>query len=455
MDTLASTILAIGPFTESEAVGWTLRLAKRVEALHRFGVAHGGISAASIRVSGPTPRSSGSLADVREAPASPGYHSPEREGSSGVSIADDAWAIGVTLYFLLTGALPFSGETSVEVRQRMASPPPPLSVFGVDDDGLQRLIDQFLTRSPAQRVSRVAAMRELLQNWSADSSLAGLPALDEQLAVEGASTSDDDDDDDDNAATQMRDAGEAQALLAQALAKNLLREPVPARVVDPRRGTLLGIGVPMPTAGAGARPLPVIPPPMVPILPPPNARAALPIPPPNARAALPIPTPMPMPRTPVHQAPPVVPFAGAAPSPRFEDDQDDQDDGVSATLMLDAGALDVSAAIEEALRRNASSEVAQKGPSFQAPAVPAGVGSVGPSSTAASAGDGGAQLVNPWGQDAALVRGARPDAPPAPLAQEDSEGRGLQIALAVGVVLLLVVVLVVAVLYVRLHRQGA
>lgn len=414
MDTLASVVAGLGPLTEPEAVGWTIRLCKRLEVLHRLGVAHGGISATAVRIGGPTPRSPGSLADVREAQVLPAYHSPERQGPSGVSTADDAWAVGVTLYFLLTGSLPFPGDSLVEVRQRMGSPPPPLSVFGVDDEALQRLIDRFLARTPAQRVARITVMRELLEAWEGDPSLRDLPALEEV----GGGGPVDHDDDDENAATQMRDVADIQAIMAQMRALNAKQPPVtPGAGPDMRRGTLLGMARPqVPGPSAPAAPPPAAAPPSAVALPP--ARAPRQLQPTLRSAGVPAAAPAP------------------APAPKFEDDIDD---GVGATLMLDAGGVDVSAAIEEALRRNASAG---------APMAATRVSGTTPS----QGGPNSIDLALDTSWEAAgrtSTPPAQPLGPPAQPIGPSAEGRGLKIALAVGVVLLVIVVTAVAWLYLK------
>ncbi len=43
METLAALVERDGPLNELDAVGWVIRLAKRLEELHRLGVAHGGV----------------------------------------------------------------------------------------------------------------------------------------------------------------------------------------------------------------------------------------------------------------------------------------------------------------------------------------------------------------------------------------------------------------------------
>jgi len=44
LETLAARIAQSGPLNEIDAVGWTVRLAKRIEVQHVLGTAHGKIS---------------------------------------------------------------------------------------------------------------------------------------------------------------------------------------------------------------------------------------------------------------------------------------------------------------------------------------------------------------------------------------------------------------------------
>ena len=55
------------------------------------------------------------------------YLSPEQAQGQAVSAASDLYAVGIVLYELLTGAVPFDGETAVTIalKQVSATPPPP------------------------------------------------------------------------------------------------------------------------------------------------------------------------------------------------------------------------------------------------------------------------------------------------------------------------------------------
>jgi hypothetical protein len=547
VDTLANLVQKGGPLSELEAVGWVIRLAKSVELLHRAGSAHGAISAESVLVEGTAPVSRGTLADVRSAPANPSFHSPERNAGGGAGPADDAWAVAVTLYFLLTGSPPFAGATAAEVRQRIAgSAPAPLAVFGIDDEELQRAVDRFLARSASQRVMRIDALREALETWRNDPTLRTLPAL-ESAAASTADDDDDEEDSHDDAATVMRDFSEIQAAIDMAAAKAQATRAGPPAVAPVPRTPLPGASSghahpgqmprpPMP-GPPGVAPIPRTPLPGSPGVPPiprtplPGSPGIAPIPrtptpgAPQQRPGVPPPRPQqstemgvgprglappaaapanpggppadwrratergmfPGQATPLPSQPGARPVATTTPMAAvpFDDDETggaatmmfeppaidfanprveapsfgvDDDSTGGATVMLDAGAGDLSNAIEEALKRappqppaappapSAAPEIPQRDSvdAFLAPKAgfsPSGAG------TAATA-----ILPTPV---AAEQEPPKPVVALPPVQMKvtpvaEPEGRGLKIALVIGIVLLVVVVAAVIVLYLRM-----
>lgn len=191
METLADRISRDGPLNELDAVGWAIRLAKRIEALHALGVAHGSISPACVVTTAVDRSSKGVLVDVRRIPSRLAYQSPERAAGGDLSPTDDVWAIAATLYEMLTATSAFGGVNDVETRQRLsAASPAPLAVFDVGDDDLQHIIDSAFQREPAARIRNAAALRKALEEWHPDMGVRGLRALEDE-----DSTSDDDDDD--------------------------------------------------------------------------------------------------------------------------------------------------------------------------------------------------------------------------------------------------------------------
>jgi serine/threonine-protein kinase len=95
----------------------------------------------------------------------PEHMSPEQmRGVADVDARADVWAIGVTLYELLSGALPFSGEAFVDVANSvMTTAPPPLRALcpGVSE-GLEAAILTCLEKDRNHRFGDVAELAAAL-----------------------------------------------------------------------------------------------------------------------------------------------------------------------------------------------------------------------------------------------------------------------------------------------------
>jgi beta-lactam-binding protein with PASTA domain len=81
------------------------------------------------------------------------YLSPEQAQGHAVSASSDIYAVGIVLYELLTGVVPFDGETAVTIalKQVSATPPPPSTINHAVGPELDAIVLRALAKDPAER----------------------------------------------------------------------------------------------------------------------------------------------------------------------------------------------------------------------------------------------------------------------------------------------------------------
>src|SRR5262249_15180511 len=132
-ETLASRLARVGRLTPMDALPLVTQIAAGLEAVHVQGVVHRDLKTRNVFVcpqpgSRGTPRvvvgdfgvARGLVADPRDRAeqvemriGSPHYMAPEQLTSGPVDERADIYALGVVLFEMVTGELPFEGETPI------------------------------------------------------------------------------------------------------------------------------------------------------------------------------------------------------------------------------------------------------------------------------------------------------------------------------------------------------
>jgi beta-lactam-binding protein with PASTA domain/predicted Ser/Thr protein kinase len=111
------------------------------------------------------------------------YLSPEQAQGHPVSVASDLYSVGVILYELLTGVVPFDGETAVAIafKQVSAEPRPPSAVNPALPVSLDTIVLRALAKDPTERYADaeefIAALQRARQALPAASGATALTAV--------------------------------------------------------------------------------------------------------------------------------------------------------------------------------------------------------------------------------------------------------------------------------------
>jgi len=167
------------PLTEAAALVRTL--AQTMDAVHRQGIVHGNLKPSKVLLAADgTPKIGGFIIGRKErevsatilAPAvmgTPRYMAPEQLAgdTAAVGPATDIYALGLILYELLTGWLPFRAVTLWEMMaQVLREPPEPPSRVRPDvTPGLDAICLRCLAKEPKQRYPSAGELARELERY--------------------------------------------------------------------------------------------------------------------------------------------------------------------------------------------------------------------------------------------------------------------------------------------------
>ena len=188
-ESLARRLKRVGRVSPREALSLLRQMVAALEAAHTQGIVHCDFKPSNVILVPLEPRPSDNLSDVRAvvtdfgiaralvlAPESEGtqtsaragtphYMAPEQVTGDEVGPATDIYALGLVLYEMLTGSLPFAGVTPLEaaVKRVNERPPPPRTVVPELDERWNAAVLKCLERDPGARFSTAGDVVRFLE----------------------------------------------------------------------------------------------------------------------------------------------------------------------------------------------------------------------------------------------------------------------------------------------------
>ena len=169
---LKSVLKMMGAMSPAQAVGLAVQICDGLAEAHRLGVVHRDLKPANILVDkegharimdfgiARSARSRG-ITDTGTMVGTPDYMSPEQTEGRDVDARSDLYSMGVMLFEMATGQLPFEGDTALAValKHKTERPPDPKSFAPGLPGDLSKIILKCLEKDRSRRYQNAADLR--------------------------------------------------------------------------------------------------------------------------------------------------------------------------------------------------------------------------------------------------------------------------------------------------------
>ena len=182
-ETLSALLRRRGRLPISEALPLTRQMAAALDAAHRAQIVHRDFKSENVFLVGSGEGMRVVVTDFGVARGNeatdqfaaqvtgtaivgtPAYMAPEQVEGGTITPAADIYALGIVLYEVVTGSLPFQGPNPLSTAvKRLKEPPPPPTVHAPDVPVLwEKVILRCLERPPARRFSTAGQVAEALE----------------------------------------------------------------------------------------------------------------------------------------------------------------------------------------------------------------------------------------------------------------------------------------------------
>jgi serine/threonine-protein kinase len=173
--TLKEIVTAEAPLAQERVVDLGTQILQAAGFAHRHGVIHRDFKphnvivddrdAAKVTDFGIARAGASEMTETGSIMGTAQYLSPEQAQGHAVTAASDLYSIGVMLYEMLAGRLPFEGDSAVSVAlKHLSEAPPPISQFRPDvSPALESVVMAALAKDPAHRWQSAEDFAEALQ----------------------------------------------------------------------------------------------------------------------------------------------------------------------------------------------------------------------------------------------------------------------------------------------------
>jgi eukaryotic-like serine/threonine-protein kinase len=168
--TLKDLIVRRGPSPIPIAIDYTRQILQALRFAHRAGIVHRDIKPHNVIVDsegrvkvadfGIARAGTSQMTEAGSIIGTAQYLSPEQARGAPVDQTSDLYSVGILLYELLTGTVPFNGETPVEIAMKHLSqtPEPPSSHRPDVPHDLDLVVVRALSKDPAERYQSAEEM---------------------------------------------------------------------------------------------------------------------------------------------------------------------------------------------------------------------------------------------------------------------------------------------------------
>jgi len=175
-----------GALPFEEAFDVSIQISEGLQAVHDAGIIHRDLKSPNIMVDpqkvarlmdfGIAKRQEGGGASTATGQilGTPEYMSPEQAQGQRVDFRSDVYALGIVIYEIFTGNVPFRGETPISTILKHLHDPPPIDTARVPD-ALRPVLRRALAKDPAARYASARALTEALGDALRDARSAGRP----------------------------------------------------------------------------------------------------------------------------------------------------------------------------------------------------------------------------------------------------------------------------------------